>query len=621
MASMHYKDSLRPDEQTFKAVYELGFDTWNQLYKAALEDRSLSYEQLSFESLIANHPQVPAGARVDNTGLLTARTLWSPGGSCGLPPFEHDFWMNTVVSKATTISFVKDPAHWLKEYFGHNSHHVAVLLLAWAYVFSARWAVLIPGMTSPAYTKNKAAWLSLHDISESGGEENSIVQLGQVSKSAARWWAALFAPGSGWMATRTHGEDQLLSPWSIQLDLDYPLYLTKCAGGQDDADDSPPSFEMATTYIQNYCHYHDIADVNQVSFIAALLIPLANFERRSISLLHPQFNRPLPKKRSRMTAPVWNNEIYLDRLLTLSCNTVGMRAILGSVFYQPGLESNLCGAWIQGSFSRLQSVNNQNLGTLAAIFFRRCRRLGSLWLGAIITGAQTNFLRSTRELLGFNRIELHTAAWTGTIQSFIQDPVCNNSCNTETVSRADECRLLYLSQVRFKEDPPVYPFPPPGEIPLEDTGLDVRPHMHCSDHHQLRFVNIRWKLEDGNEEIQKLTETMSADFSPCTYLDHRAIPVNKEIVRSTIDYSYLNREIDLSEIVTRSVFRWMRYHDGYPLSEQSIRRHPWIDLGESSDEEEYNNNQSHISLDTMSSLKPHVRAWILNAETVRSRSI
>ena len=114
---------------------------------------------------------------------------------------------------------------------------------------------------------------------------------------------------------------------------------------------------------------------------------------------------------------------------------------------------------------------------------------------------------------------------------------------------------------------------------------------------------------------------MSADFSPCTYLDDRAISLNKEMVRSTIDYSYLNREIDLSEIVTRSVFRWMRYHDGYPLSEQSIHRHPWIDLGESSDKEEYNNNQSDISLDTMSSLKPRVRAWILSTKTVRSRSI
>ena len=84
-ASTHYKDPLRPGEEAFKAAYELGFDTWTQLYKATLENRSLSHEQLSIESLIANHPRVPGGAKVDDTGFLTAGSLWSSGGSCDLP--------------------------------------------------------------------------------------------------------------------------------------------------------------------------------------------------------------------------------------------------------------------------------------------------------------------------------------------------------------------------------------------------------------------------------------------------------------------------------------------------------------------------------------------------------
>ena len=200
-------------------------------------------------------------------------------------------------------------------------------------MFSARWAVLIAGMTPPVYTDNKAAWLSLHDVSELEGEGRSIVQLGQGSTSAARWWSAVLASSTGWMVARLHEGDRLLSPWSIQLDQDRPIYLTKYTSSQDDIEDLPPSFEMAITYIRNYCCYHDIADVNQAAVTAALLLLLTNLEKRSIPLLRPQFNQSVPKKHCGLAASVWNNENHLDRLLTLSCNSMGIRATIGSIFY------------------------------------------------------------------------------------------------------------------------------------------------------------------------------------------------------------------------------------------------------------------------------------------------
>lgn len=296
------RDPVQPTDQAFKAIYEHGFETWQQLYEFALRNRTTtSCETLSFDSLIANHPRVPIGASLDDDGFLTAKSLWSPGGSCDIPSFEQDFCMNTIISEATTVSLVKESSHGLEVYFGCKSHHLAVLLPAWAYVFSARWAVLISGMTLPTDTERKAAWLSMDDTSGSEAEERSIVQLGQISITAARWWSAVLASGSGRATTRLHNGDHLLSPWSISLASDNYFYLTSCAGSQEDANDLPPSFETATSYIQNYSFHHNIIDINQAAFAATLLLPLARLERRTVALPHPKFG---PKKHRGSAIPV-----------------------------------------------------------------------------------------------------------------------------------------------------------------------------------------------------------------------------------------------------------------------------------------------------------------------------
>lgn len=69
--------------------------------------------------------------------------------------------------------------------------------------------------------------------------------------------------------------------------------------------------------------------------------------------------------------------------------------------------------------------------------------LGFLWLGAFIIGAQTRALQEARQ--AWWKIDLHVAVWTGTLMSFIQEPVSTLPPRTEEISRADECRLMYLS--------------------------------------------------------------------------------------------------------------------------------------------------------------------------------
>lgn len=47
--------------------------------------------------------------------------------------------------------------------------------------------------------------------------------------------------------------------------------------------------------------------------------------------------------------------------------------------------------------------------------------------------------------VGLIPVKLHSAAWTGSTQSFIHEPMAPYSeSESDSIRRADECRLLYL---------------------------------------------------------------------------------------------------------------------------------------------------------------------------------
>ncbi|KAM7184501.1 hypothetical protein V8F33_012962, partial [Rhypophila sp. PSN 637] len=52
-----------------------------------------------------------------------------------------------------------------------------------------------------------------------------------------------------------------------------------------------------------------------------------------------------------------------------------------------------------------------------------------------------------------------------------------------------------------------------------------------------------------------------------------------------VDYSHMDREKDVSEAINRSIFMWLRGTDGFPIAEQKIREHEWINNLDESDDE------------------------------------
>jgi hypothetical protein len=255
-------------------------------------------------------------------------------------------------------------------------------------------------------------------------------------------------------------------------------------------------------YLSEYCHLHGIAEQSQAALAAALLIPVANFDHKRIELPIPR----LPRKATRghegnRALSSWAGELrQLDRLLLLSCNSTGVRALLNSIFFEPDVACNICGAWLQGSFAFLDSNKTREPHAVLRTLMRKDPDLGFLWLGAFITGVEERCLQEAR--VGWWKVDLSIAAWTGTHASFIQDSIPKAPPDAREISRADECRLMYLSHELDHAAPPLFPFAPFGSTAMQDTDHEVRRHARCSATHGLEYSRFTWDCQGGKKVEQ-----------------------------------------------------------------------------------------------------------------------
>lgn len=175
-----------------------------------------------------------------------------------------------------------------------------------------------------------------------------VVDVGDVEDGATRWWAVVLSVNGGWHATIRNTTGGLLhSPWSTTLKSERAFILSaKPNMSSDTTKHSPASFNSALRYLSEYCSLHGVEEQSQAALAAALLIPTANSGRKIIGLAVPQLSQQSPTQDERTPippAPIGGLR-QLDRLLTLSCNAMGIKALLKSIFFEPGVTSNICGA-------------------------------------------------------------------------------------------------------------------------------------------------------------------------------------------------------------------------------------------------------------------------------------
>ncbi|KAF5019750.1 hypothetical protein F66182_8235 [Fusarium sp. NRRL 66182] len=611
------EDALKPKDDTFKAFYEHGYRTWHKLWAGAAQNCTLPPTCLEWEHCFPQHPCFPVGLDPDSSGVVTAKSSWSSSeGDCDIPAFEQTFQVPVTTGKPTSTILTEDLDLSLFEWFGKRDGHLVVLMFAWAYALSARWAELIPRASPMEYTTSQASWATQTAFDESNGNGGSmIVELGKPTEEAARWWAAVLAPGEGWKVSIPHERCRLLSPWSVTKDFNnISIVLAGPLGYMSSDPTSAASFDTALRYINEYSQLHNASTQSRAALAAALLLPLAKLDNREILLYAPRglCVQPESIKMPGCSLLEQHSLCQLDRLLTLSTNMRGVKAVLGSIFYEPGIPANACGAWLQGTMAVLQSKGTKSLHHLARMFFDRSPHISFLWLGAIITGAHKDFLRATYGLLGLNRVDLHAGAWTGTLLSFIQEPVSPVHHDAASISRADECRLMFLTREPPRDFPPMYPYPPLGVTDIRDTDLGVQLHAHCPAKHSLRFLSIAWNCVEGKKDIQTTgpISAVSKDYMIDKSEDEDGGP--------EVDYLWLNRERDLSEGVTSHLFIWMRDMDGFTVAERDIYNHEWVELFDSDDESIHPEGDGRS---TTGPIDAQVGSWMTAALTARCHSI
>ncbi|KAF5254455.1 hypothetical protein FANTH_713 [Fusarium anthophilum] len=427
-------DPLRHDHFLFRVFYEKGYRIWSSLRQQATEDPNIPLDNLQVEHLFSHHPYFPVGIELDNTGLLAATSTWVLGkGSCDLPPFEQPFRILPRVATPTRLlisaKLPLPPSVWFKA----DDNHLTVLVLAWA----------------------QAEWLATRPCDNT----EAVVDVGNVSDDAARWWAAVLSPGQGWKASM----------------------------------DERPTSDATNVH----CAFKNQANLR-----------------------------------------------------------IDERTNLWPRYPAPGLI--------------------QDLDILTRMFSLRSPHLSFLWLGAIIAGLYRGFLKGPGGLLGLNRIDIHEAAWTGTLISFIQDHVPQQPDNTTSISRWHEGTLAFLTQgiARYRF-PPMFPHAPLGSTAVEDLDLDVRLHTACQGGHTLEFSKITWTCAGGKKEVH--------EAAAMTRVTRPLLKSSQPAATSLVDYRGLDPDRDISEQVTRNIFTWMREMDGFPISERTIYKHDWLDDGDSDD--------------------------------------
>ncbi|KAL1851054.1 hypothetical protein Daus18300_012663 [Diaporthe australafricana] len=183
-------DAVRASPAARKASYEQGFREWTLLRQ---QDNFVdsSVDALDDPGLLPLHPHFPVDLELElwgNTLYAVRRSKWRSGcGSQDIPDFTKEFRLGVSVQKPTTVSF-ENSACDFPIWFGNDGGHLGVLVLAWAYILSARWAEVMPG-AGICYTETDERGQG--NSKDKERKDVSNLATGTKNARALQWWRKL----------------------------------------------------------------------------------------------------------------------------------------------------------------------------------------------------------------------------------------------------------------------------------------------------------------------------------------------------------------------------------------------------------------------------------------------
>jgi len=598
------EDAIRISEDRFRDTYATGFETWAQLYTAAKKTRRLPASCFFTQCTFPLHPTFPRNPSLtDCSGqfIATGYSDWnSSPAQCAhdIHSFRRLAQLNVTSKDPVSVSISKSAQDscYSSSWFDSSSDYLAILMLAWTYILSARWTELMPAPCSLFYTDSMAKHhgeMTTHGVSQ----HPLFVDIGPAAPAEVRWWAAILAQGQGWQATMRSSS---LSPWSIRVK-SCPEFIISPEMTAVPSQGSASTFVEACGYLNRFCIRHNIVDQSHAALASVLLLP--HMAGETLRIPSPSFIRhknPFddPPDYREVHSPIhWIHDgQLLDRLLTLSCNIRGIRPLLLSVFYEPSIECNAVTPWLQGTLAAIESLTEDDPLIFGRMCMERTPELACIWLGSTIIGLQKRLLQEVK--YGQIPLDLHSAVWSGTVQSFIQQPVSQRLVVDGLVDRADECRLLFLCQSDSHTRLPVCQWKPFGKTSKDDVDLEVRVHEHCKGH-QLQYQGFAWEFPHGNLSFHAPPQ--------CVPQRQRQSSAQEPRCRFPIVWKALKRQNEvISENATRNVLSWLR-SDGCAPREKDMFKHEWMTMSDSEDEEEL-----MVETESIDGVEhsPHVEEWL-----------
>lgn len=279
----------------------------------------------------------------------------------------------------------------------------------------------------------------------------------------------------------------------------------------------------------------------------------------------------------------------IDKCMSLSSSLQGIESLLGSAFFDPSIPCTLVGAQ-RIAICNAVGVAEGNFADFSECIARRNPEMAILWLAAIWGGRG----RAVFDLVnsGLPPINFLVAAWTGSIQSFLQANYSPVSDRPDVITRALEFSTSFFARPELN-NPRVSP-PPFGLSMVSYTGLEVRKHLQ-HDHHprraRLRLVSASGEMLPISESwisipCVEITLQQLLDDKDATPEEVRALESEKQLF--THQYSASDRlDADhMSSYATEYLFGWhAQWDEGLWLVEhpedsveaiRAFQSHPWL---------------------------------------------
>ena len=222
------------------------------------------------------------------------------------------------------------------------------------------------------------------------------------------------------------GQDTFFAPWSVQLQPGCRFILPKDSTFPASSAVAPSSSE-SLTFLHKFCLRRGVADQSQAALAAVLIFPsmgsgrglqLPALTTRSQTTLGSPALQQRGLEFSCGLQHGWAHPgDHLDRLMTLSCHVKGIRPLLLRSFYEPSIECNAVTPWLKGALAAIDALAQDSPLAFGRMLMDRQPKVAPLWLGATVLGLQKRLLQDFG--FGLISIDLHSAAWSGTTQSFI----------------------------------------------------------------------------------------------------------------------------------------------------------------------------------------------------------